>query len=225
MTAVIEANGLGKRYGRQVGALGVHARDPGRQGRRARRPERRRQDDAAPPLRRPPATERRVDLGARRATRHDARPSSPASVSWPRTPRPTRGFSIADHLRFGRWMNPSWDAKLAKGADRAPRTRSPPEGRQALGWPARQLALTLAVAKRPGAVGARRAGRQPRSPRAARVPAESDRGRCRLTARASSSPRTSWPISSGSATTSSSSSTRGSRSLATSTSCSRPTTD
>jgi ABC-2 type transport system ATP-binding protein len=59
------------------------------------------------------------------------------------------GFSVADHLRLGRWMNPSWDARLAEarierlGLD--PRQKA---GKLSGGQRA-QLALTLAVAKRP----------------------------------------------------------------------------
>jgi ABC-2 type transport system ATP-binding protein len=59
------------------------------------------------------------------------------------------GLSIRDHLRFGAWMNPSWDAGLAEdriaslGLD--PRQKA---GKLSGGQRA-QLALTLAVAKRP----------------------------------------------------------------------------
>jgi ABC-2 type transport system ATP-binding protein len=59
------------------------------------------------------------------------------------------GFTVADHLRFGAHMNPSWDAGLARdridvlGLD--PRQRA---GKLSGGQRA-QLALTLALAKRP----------------------------------------------------------------------------
>lgn len=59
------------------------------------------------------------------------------------------GLSVADHLRFGAWTNPGWDARLADnrieqlGLD--PRQKA---GRLSGGQRA-QLALTLAVAKRP----------------------------------------------------------------------------
>ncbi len=58
-------------------------------------------------------------------------------------------LSIRDHLRFGGWMNPSWDAKLAEdrigrvGLDLRQRAGQLSGGQRA------QLALTLAVAKRP----------------------------------------------------------------------------
>ena len=59
------------------------------------------------------------------------------------------GFSIADHLRFGGWMNPSWDAKFAEG--RIERLGLDPRQKAAKlsGGQRAQLALTLAVAKRP----------------------------------------------------------------------------
>ena len=59
------------------------------------------------------------------------------------------GFTVADHLRFGAHMNPGWDAALARdridvlGLD--PRQRA---GKLSAGQRA-QLALTLALAKRP----------------------------------------------------------------------------
>ncbi|HEY1004777.1 MAG TPA: ABC transporter ATP-binding protein [Streptosporangiaceae bacterium] len=58
-------------------------------------------------------------------------------------------FSIADHLRLGAHLNPGWDAKLA--ADRIRRLGLDPAvkaGRLSGGQRA-QLALTLAIAKRP----------------------------------------------------------------------------
>jgi ABC-2 type transport system ATP-binding protein len=59
------------------------------------------------------------------------------------------GLSVADHLRLGAWLNPRWDAELAGrrigelGLD--PQQRA---GRLSGGQHA-QLALTLAIAKRP----------------------------------------------------------------------------
>jgi ABC-2 type transport system ATP-binding protein len=59
------------------------------------------------------------------------------------------GLSVADHLRFGAWLNPGWDHEMAErrigelGLD--PRQRA---GRLSGGQRA-QLALTLAIAKRP----------------------------------------------------------------------------
>jgi ABC-2 type transport system ATP-binding protein len=58
-------------------------------------------------------------------------------------------FSVADHLRLGRHLNPSWDAALAEeridqiGIDRRQRAGKLSGGQRA------QLALTLALAKRP----------------------------------------------------------------------------
>ena len=58
-------------------------------------------------------------------------------------------MSIRAHLRFGEWMNPGWDARLA--ADRIARLGLDPRQRagQLSGGQRAQLALTLAVAKRP----------------------------------------------------------------------------
>jgi ABC-2 type transport system ATP-binding protein len=60
-----------------------------------------------------------------------------------------RGLSIADHLHFGAWLNPSWDRDLADqrveqlGLDPSQRAGDLSGGQRA------QLALTLAIAKRP----------------------------------------------------------------------------
>jgi ABC-2 type transport system ATP-binding protein len=59
------------------------------------------------------------------------------------------GFSVADHLKLGARLNPGWDADLAR--DRAGRLDLDP-GQKAgtlSGGQRAQLALTLAVAKRP----------------------------------------------------------------------------
>jgi ABC-2 type transport system ATP-binding protein len=59
------------------------------------------------------------------------------------------GFSVADHLRFGAHMNPGWDAALARdridqlGLDLRQKAGKLSGGQRA------QLALTLALAKRP----------------------------------------------------------------------------
>jgi ABC-2 type transport system ATP-binding protein len=59
------------------------------------------------------------------------------------------GFTVAGHLRFGAHMNPGWDAALARdridqlGLDRRQRAGKLSGGQRA------QLALTLALAKRP----------------------------------------------------------------------------
>jgi ABC-2 type transport system ATP-binding protein len=58
-------------------------------------------------------------------------------------------FTVADHLKFGAHMNPGWDADLARNRIRAlgldPRQRAG----QLSGGQRAQLALTLALAKRP----------------------------------------------------------------------------
>ncbi|MGH7666136.1 MAG: ABC transporter ATP-binding protein [Candidatus Dormibacteria bacterium] len=59
------------------------------------------------------------------------------------------GLSVRDHLRFGEWMNSTWDAKLAE--DRIDHLHLDPRQKagQLSGGQRAQLALTLAVAKRP----------------------------------------------------------------------------
>jgi ABC-2 type transport system ATP-binding protein len=60
------------------------------------------------------------------------------------------GLSVADHLRLGAHLNPGWDARLARdrigklGLDPAQKAGRLSGGQRA------QLALTLAIAKRPG---------------------------------------------------------------------------
>jgi ABC-2 type transport system ATP-binding protein len=61
-----------------------------------------------------------------------------------------RGLSVAGHLQMGAWLNPAWDGELAGrrigqlGLDLRQRAGSLSGGQRA------QLALTLAAAKRPG---------------------------------------------------------------------------
>ena len=59
------------------------------------------------------------------------------------------GLSVADHLRFGARLNPGWDAELARG--RVKRLDLDPHQRAGTlsGGQRAQLALTLAIAKRP----------------------------------------------------------------------------
>jgi len=58
-------------------------------------------------------------------------------------------LTVADHLRLGRWLNPRWDQGLAE--DRIARLGLDPRRRagRLSGGQRAQLALTLAVAKRP----------------------------------------------------------------------------
>jgi ABC-2 type transport system ATP-binding protein len=59
------------------------------------------------------------------------------------------GLSIADHLRFGGWMNPTWDSKLAEDRIERLGLDSRQKAGKLSGGQRAQLALTLAVAKRP----------------------------------------------------------------------------
>ncbi|MGH9093445.1 MAG: ABC transporter ATP-binding protein [Acidimicrobiales bacterium] len=148
MTAVLEASGLGKRYGRKwalsdctlsvpvgkvVGLVG-----PNGAGKSTLL-------QLSVGLLRPDAGAMAV-LGGQPGTST----SEMARVGYVAQDTPTyAGLSIRDHLRFGARMNPSWDEQLAEarieqlGLD--PRQKA---GRLSGGQRA-QLALTLAVAKRP----------------------------------------------------------------------------
>jgi ABC-2 type transport system ATP-binding protein len=148
VSAVIEANGLGKRYGRKwalsectlaipagkvVGLVG-----PNGAGNTTLL-------HLSVGLLRPSAGSISV-LGGRPGTT----PTQLARVGFVAQDTPTyAGFSIADHLRFGGWMNPSWDAKVANG--RIERLGLDPRQKagKLSGGQRAQLALTLAVAKRP----------------------------------------------------------------------------
>lgn len=79
-----------------------------------------------------------------------ANPAQLARVGFVAQDTPTyAGFSVADHLRLGSHLNHRWDAKLAQGRIRKlgldPKQKA---GRMSGGQRA-QLALTLALAKRP----------------------------------------------------------------------------
>lgn len=148
MTAVLEANGLGKRYGRRwalsdctlaippgqvVGLVG-----PNGAGKSTLL-------QLAVGLLSPTAGTITV-LGDRPA----AGPSQLGRVGYVAQEAPVYdGLSVADHLRLGAWLNPSWDRDLARcridqlGLDPAQRAGKLSGGQRA------QLALTLAIAKRP----------------------------------------------------------------------------
>jgi ABC-2 type transport system ATP-binding protein len=148
VSAVIEANGLGKRYGRKwalaectlaipsggiVGLVG-----PNGAGKSTLL-------QLSVGLLRPSAGLISV-LGGSPGTA----PDQLARVGYVAQETPTyAGFSVADHLRFGGWTNPSWDAKLARG--RIERLGLDPRQKASRlsGGQRAQLALTLAVAKRP----------------------------------------------------------------------------
>jgi ABC-2 type transport system ATP-binding protein len=80
-----------------------------------------------------------------------ARPAQLARVGFVAQDTPVYArMTVADHLRFGAWLNPGWDDSLARhrigqlGLDPKQRAGSLSGGQRA------QLALTLALAKRPG---------------------------------------------------------------------------
>ncbi|MGH9292276.1 MAG: ABC transporter ATP-binding protein [Acidimicrobiales bacterium] len=148
MTAVLEASGLGKRYGRKwalsdctlsipagkvVGLVG-----PNGAGKSTLL-------QLSVGLLRPDTGSMAV-LGERPGTST----SQMARVGYVAQDTPTyAGLSIRDHLRLGDRMNPSWDEELAEA--RIERLGLDPHekaGRLSGGQQA-QLALTLAVAKRP----------------------------------------------------------------------------
>jgi len=58
-------------------------------------------------------------------------------------------LSVADHLRLGAWLNPSWDDKLAEGRIERLGLDPAQKAGKLSGGERAQLALTLAIAKRP----------------------------------------------------------------------------
>jgi ABC-2 type transport system ATP-binding protein len=148
VTAVLEANGLGKQYGRRwalsdcslaipagrvVGLVG-----PNGAGKTTLL-------QLAVGLLQPTAGTISV-LGGRPAES----PAQLGRVGFVAQDTPTySGLSVADHLHLGAWLNPGWDAGLAERRieqlDLDPKQRA---GKLSGGQRA-QLALTLAIAKRP----------------------------------------------------------------------------
>jgi ABC-2 type transport system ATP-binding protein len=59
------------------------------------------------------------------------------------------GLSIADHLHFGAAANPGWDASIANGRIKALRLDPKQKAGKLSGGQRAQLALTMAIAKRP----------------------------------------------------------------------------
>ncbi len=148
MTVVVEANGLGKRYG-QTWALSectlaipagkvVALVGPNGAGKTTLL-------ELSVGLLRPTTGAISV-LGGHPGTT----PEQLARVGFVAQEAPTySGLSIRDHLRFGAWMNPRWDRDLAE--DRIARLGLNPRQKagELSGGQRAQLALTLAVAKRP----------------------------------------------------------------------------
>jgi ABC-2 type transport system ATP-binding protein len=77
-------------------------------------------------------------------------PQQLARVGYVAQDTPTyAGLSVADHLRFGAHMNPGWDAELAEGRIRQLGLDPKQKAGKLSGGQRAQLALTLAIAKRP----------------------------------------------------------------------------
>ena len=148
MTAALDADGLGKRYGRQWALSRLHAADPGGPGRRPGRAERRRQDHAAEPGRRAAARRRRAPSRCSAASRRQRPASWAGSASWPRTRRPTPAVSRRPSPA-GRRLNPHWDGEAGRRRIEPARPRPDQRAGKLSGGQRAQLALTLAIAKRP----------------------------------------------------------------------------
>jgi ABC-2 type transport system ATP-binding protein len=148
MTAAVEARGLGKQYGRRwaltdctlsipaghvVGLVG-----PNGAGKTTLL------NLATGMLE--PSTGTIEVLGGRPA----GSPAQLARVGYVAQDTPTyAGLSVADHLRFGAHMNPGWDAALAQGRIEKLGLDPAQKAGKLSGGQRAQLALTLAIAKRP----------------------------------------------------------------------------
>ncbi len=143
----------------------------------------------------------RHDRGGRRPPGGQRRRSWPGSGSSPRTPRSTRRLSVADHLRLGAHLNPGWDAQLARGRIRGLGLDPGQKAGRLSGGQRAQLALTLAIAKRPELLILDEpvASLDPLARRAFLQDLRAHRGRAARSA--SCCPRTWSPTSNGSATT------------------------
>jgi ABC-2 type transport system ATP-binding protein len=77
-------------------------------------------------------------------------PAQLAQVGFVAQETPTyAGLSVADHLRLGAWLNPGWDDSLAERRIRQLGMASRQKAGKLSGGQRAQLALTVAIAKRP----------------------------------------------------------------------------
>jgi len=147
-TPALTCDRLGKRYGSRWALRDCSLEIPAGTVTALVGPKRRRQDHAATARGRPDQAERRRGERARplaAARRGDA----PAPARLRRTGAPLyKGFTVAEMLKLGRKLNPSWMPPTLSSACTRSGCRST-EGRQALGGQQAQVALTLALAKRP----------------------------------------------------------------------------
>jgi ABC-2 type transport system ATP-binding protein len=148
VTTVIEASGLGKRYGRRWALADCTLTVPAGRVTGLVGPNGAGKTtllQLAAGLLDPTSGEIRV-LGGRPG----GTPAQLAKVGFVAQDTPVyAGLSVAGHLRMGAWLNPGWDAQFAErrtsrlGLDPRQRAGSLSGGQRA------QLALTLAAAKRP----------------------------------------------------------------------------
>jgi ABC-2 type transport system ATP-binding protein len=147
MTPVLEAEGLGRRYGRQWALRDCTLSLPGGQVIGLVGPNGAGKTtllSLAVGLLRPTEGEVRV-LG-----RPPRSPGTVAEVGFVAQDKPLyRGLTVTETLRMGAWLNPGWDAGAAR--ERIARVDLPPDQKvgRLSGGQRSQLALTVALSKRP----------------------------------------------------------------------------
>ena len=175
MTAVLRAQGLGKKYRRQWALTDCTLDVPAGQRRRPGRPQRRRQDHPAEPRRRPAA--RRPPARSRCSAAPAGGPGAAGQGRLRRAGHPDlRRAQRRRPPAARRPPQPALGRRAGRRPDRAARPGSRAAGRQALRRPARPARPHPGHRQAARAADPRRAGGQPRPARPTRVPAGPDGG-------------------------------------------------